>query len=52
MNNNPMNNATEVKTVQVDLNKVFKTFYSNYLLDNPNMGSQFLISLLISPETE
>ena len=52
MNNNPMNNATEVKTVQVDLNKVFKTFYSNYLLDNPNMGSQFLISLLINPETE
>lgn len=47
-----MNNATEVKTVQVDLNKVFKTFYSNYLLDNPNMGSQFLISLLINPETE
>ena len=52
MNNNPMNNATEVKTVQVDLNKVFKTFYSNYLLDNPNMGSQFWISLLINPETE
>lgn len=52
MNNNPMNNATEVKTVQVDLNKVFKTFYSNYLFDNPNMGSQFLISLLINPETE
>lgn len=52
MNNNPMNNATEVKTVQVDLNKVFKTFYSNYLLDNPKMGSQFLISLLINPETE
>lgn len=52
MNNNPMNNATEVKTVQVDLNKVFKTFYSNYLLDNSNMGSQFLISLLINPETE
>lgn len=52
MNNNPMNNATEVKTVQVDMNKVFKTFYSNYLLDNPNMGSQFLISLLINPETE
>lgn len=53
MNNNPMNNnATKTKTVQVDLNKVFKTFYSNYLLDNPNMGSQFLISLLINPETE
>ena len=52
MNNNPINNATEVKTVQVDLNKVFKTFYSNYLLDNPKMGSQFLISLLINPETE
>ena len=52
MNNNPMNNATEVKTVQVDLNKVFKTFYSNYFLDNPKMGSQFLISLLINPETE
>ena len=53
MNNNPMNNnATETKTIQVDLNKVFKTFYSNYLLDNPNMGSQFWISLLINPETE
>jgi len=53
MNNNPMNNnATETKTIQVDLNKVFKTFYSNYLLDNPNMGGQFLISLLINPETE
>lgn len=53
MNNNPMNNnATKTKTVQVDLNKVFKTFYSNYLLDNPNMGSQFWISLLINPETE
>lgn len=53
MNNNPMNNnANKIKTVQVDLNKVFKTFYSNYLLDNPNMGSQFWISLLINPETE
>lgn len=52
MNNNPMNNAAETKTVQIDLNKVFRTFYSNYLLDNPNMGSQFLISLLINPETE
>lgn len=52
MNNNPMNNAAETKTVQIDLNKVFRTFYSNYLLDNPNMGSQFLISLLINPDTE
>ena len=39
MNNNPMNNATEVKTVQVDLNKVFKTFYSNYLLDMDNLNT-------------
>ena len=53
MNNNPMNkNAAETKTVQIDLNKVFQTFYSNYLLDNPNMGGQFWISLLINPETE
>lgn len=53
MNNNPMNkNAAEIKTVQIDLNKVFKTFYSNYLLDNPNMEGQFWISLLINPETE
>ena len=53
MNNNPMNdNAAETKTVQIDLNKVFKTFYSNYLLDNPNMEGQFWISLLINPETE
>ena len=54
MNNNNLmnNNSTGTKTVQIDLNKVFKTFYSNYLLDNPNMGSQFWISLLINPETE
>ena len=54
MNNNNLmnNNSTETKTVQIDLNKVFKTFYSNYLLDNPNMGGQFWISLLINPETE
>ena len=54
MNNNNLmnNNSTGTKTVQIDLNKVFKTFYSNYLLDNPNMEGQFWISLLINPETE
>ena len=54
MNNNNLmnNNSTETKTVQIDLNKVFKTFYSNYLRDNPNMEGQFWISLLINPETE
>lgn len=54
MNNNNLmnNNSTETKTVQIDLNKVFKTFYSNYLLDNPNMEGQFWISLLINLETE
>lgn len=55
-NNNLMNNNSTgtngTKTVQIDLNKVFKTFYSNYLLDNPNMEGQFWISLLINPETE
>ena len=54
MNNNNLmnNNSTGTKTVQIDLNKVFKTFYSNYLLDNPSMEGQFWISLLINPETE
>lgn len=55
-NNNLMNNNSTgtngTKTVQIDLNKVFETFYSNYLLDNPNMEGQFWISLLINPETE
>jgi hypothetical protein len=55
MNNNPiMNNNAATKTVQVNLNKVFKAFYSNYLLDMDNLNTtgEFLISLLINPKTE
>ena len=51
MNNNPMNNAT-TKTVKIDLKKIFKSFYSSYLLEEPNLNGDFLVSLLINPKTD
>ena len=51
MNNNPMNNAT-TKTVKIDLKKIFKSFYSSYLLEEPNLNGDFWVSLLINPKTD